>query len=292
MKESEAGVILLETGETGLGSSPFHDSHCPHRTQPDVVLLDVKPPLPREQKALIPCENSVEDTDDTLSSDEELLFRPLAPLRQRLLDAMHRKEDPVEKGRGVVNQHQWRQARQTDMIFINSDYESRNYPKKRGKSFESISPFCAVDMDNEEEIHCDSQNTAYGMEDLALDSTSQRGSPLNVSPNQSLTGCSTTSSNDYHPVDTNVVSFPETNAAAVVCSDVIAAGGAVDKNRGDTHIISPLTMNLTREIDSDEDSSSNSDSSALCNLVPLKKKGREAEDRLGWKCQRCVAVSL
>ncbi len=286
VKESEGGVIPLGTEETGLGSSPFHDSHCSHRRNSDVVLLNVKPPPTREQNILIPYEHSTDDTDDALSSDGELLFLPLGPLRQRLLDGMHRMEEPVSKEREVVNRYQRRRARRTDTLFIDSDSESRHNSKKEGKSFDRISPFCTVDMDNEDEIHCDSQNTAYGMEDLALDSTSQP-EVLHVSPRQSLTGSSTSSSNYDHPVDAAVVSsFPATEVVA--CSDVIA-GCTMDEDGGGTNI-SPLISTLTREIDlsDDEETNSNDGSNVWCNFVPLKRKGRETEDGPGLKAQRFV----
>ncbi len=289
MEENEGVVIPLGTGETGLCSSSFRDSHCSHRRLSDVVLLVVKPPPIREQKILIPCEHSTEDTEDALSSDEELLFRPLGPLKQRLLDGMHRMEEHMAKNREfVVSRHQQRRARQTDTLFIDSDDESRNDSKIRDKSFDMISPpFSTVDMvDNEEEMHCDSQNTAYGMEDLALNSTSQQ-ELLHVSPRQSLT-CSSTSSNYDHPIDIAVAPFPATDA--VFCSDVIPAGTIVGENRECANI-TPLTTNLTSEIDSNEESNSNGGSNAWCNFVPLKKKGRETEDGAQWNAQRFVAVS-
>ncbi len=287
VKESEGGGIPVGTEETGLGSSLFHESHCSHRRNSDVVLLNVKPPPTREQKILIPCEHSTEDTDDALSSDGELLFMPLGPLRQRLLDGMHRMEEPVSKEREVVNRYQRRRARQTDTLFIDSDCESRYNSKKEDKSFDRISPFCTVDMGNEDEIHCDSQNTAYGMEDLALDSTSQQ-ELLHISPRQSLTGSSTSSSNYDHPVDAAVVSsFPATEAVA--CPDMIAAGGTMDED-GERTNISLLISTLTREIDlsDNEETNSHDGSNVWCNFVPLKKKGRETEDGSELIAQRFV----
>ncbi len=287
VKESQGGAITFRTEETGLDSSLFHDSSCSHRRNSDVVLLNVKSPPTREQKILIPCEHSTEDTDDdALSSDGELLFIPLGPLRQRLLDGVHRMEEHVSKEREVVNMYQRRRARQTDTLLIDSDGESRHNSKNADKTFDRISPFCTVNMDNEDEIHCDSQNTAYGMEDLALDSTSQQ-ELLHVSPPCIRTGSPTSSSNHDHHVDAVVVSsFPATEA--VECSGAIA-GGTMDEGGGGTNV-SPLISTISREIDLShgEETNSNDGLDVWCNFSPLKKKGRETGDGSKLKSRRFV----